>query len=534
MNKKMIWSLIAVLLAVMTLTAGCQKSETDTAPVAETTPEVVDFVETTDEPAADVEEEPVAAAEETVEATEETVEAGEETSEAVQETAGEETVQATVEVPAADTLLCTINGKQLTYGDIAPYIQSILSMYVNEYGLDSTDAQLVKYSNQGGMYFAQQYVILDELGAELSVGFTDEEMEEVRTQALTSWGEIIAYYEETYYGISEASTEDEKNAARTGTLAMLESMGYTEDSYVTDEMTAARYEKILAAVCKDVEVTNTELDEYIDGLVKADQEMYAGEDVSYYEMMKYYGYPTYYRPDGYRAVTHILLKVDTELMNTYSDLTARFEEQQNAAEATEPTEGAEVSESAEPETTEEPVTTEQIEAARQAILASVQPTVDEIIEKFNAGTPFADLVAEYGTDPGMQQEGALETGYEVAATSMMWDIPFRDAAMSIESIGGVSAPVVGANGVHIVYYLKDIPGGPVEITDAERESIRNEILSERQNELLDSTIMERLNAAEITYTDEAAPYIPVLEEETAGEEASTVEEVPVEEAAVAE
>ena len=501
MNKKLIWSLVAVLLAIMILATGCQKADNETVPASEPTPEVVEFAEVTDAP----QEEAEVASEEV---------AGE---------VAEETVQATVDTPAPETLLCTINGKTLTYGDIQPYIESLVSMYVNEYGYDSGDPELINYSNQAGMYFAQQYVILDELGAELSVTFTAEDEEAARASALTYWQEVLTYYEEAYYGVSEASTEEEKSAARTGTLALLESMGYTEDSFIAEEVDSARFNKITEAVCKDITVTDAELDEYITGLVNADKEMYSGDDVSYYEMMNYYGYPTYYKPEGYRAVLHVLLPVDETLLNNYNDLVARYEEQQDS----EPVEGAEVSESAEPEVTAEPVTAEQIEAARQAVLASVQPAVDEIMEKYNTGTPFADLVAEYGTDPGMQQEGALEAGYEVAATSMIWEIPFRDGAMSIESVGGVSEPVVGSRGVHIIYYLRDVPGGAVEFSAEEREEIRTQILSERQNELLDTTIGERMAAAEIIYTDEAAPYIPVLEEEAADESAGEASETVI-------
>ena len=485
MNKKLICSLIAILLAVTLCAAGCQ--EKGPAP------------------------------------------------EAAADTPVEESVQSTVDVPAADTLLCTVNGKEITYGSLQTYIQGIMSMYVNDYGYEADDPELISYCNQSGMLLAQQYIILDELGEELNVTFTEEEQAEIREDSLTTWNEIISYYEAEACGISEVSTDEEKSAARTSVLALLESMGYTEESFIADEIDNARYQKIMSAVCKDITVTDAELDEYITSLVAADQEMYSGEDVSYYEMMQYYGYPTYYRPDGYRAVTHILLNVDETLMNTYSDLTARFEEQQEAEEPVEETEEAVTEEAVAeetvteeaasdtavateaPEAEEETVTAEQVEAARKAILDSVQSTVDEIMEKFNAGTPFADLIAEYGNDPGMQQEGATETGYNVAATSLMWDIPFRDGAMSIEQIGGVSEPVVGANGVHIIYYLKDVPGGPVELSAEEREEIRNEILGERQNELLDTTIEERMSAAVIVYTDEASPFIPVMEEEETDE-----------------
>ena len=403
----------------------------------------------------------------------------------------------------ADTLLCTINGREITYGDVEPYIQQVISTYVDQYGMSADDPELVAYSKPYAMYQAQQYAILDGIGEELNVVFTDADAEEIRVQTAAAWEEIIAYYAASYFGITDESTDEEKTAARDGVLALLASVGYTEESVLQAELDNARLNKILMEICKDVTVTDSEVDARINALIEADKEN-CGNDVSYYEMMQYYGYTVRYIPEGYRAVTHILLKVDETLMNTYSDLKTRFEAQQEDASA---------------EAGDEAVTAEQVEAARQAILNSVQPTVDEIMEKFNAGTSFADLIAEYGTDPGMQQEGATETGYNVAATSIMWDIPFRDGAMSIEKIGDVSEPVVGTNGVHIIYYLKDIPGGPVEVTAEEREQIRNEMLTERQNELISACINERMAVATVVYTEAGEPFaVPeATEEETAAE-----------------
>ena len=37
--------------------------------------------------------------------------------------------------------------------------------------------------------------------------------------------------------------------------------------------------------------------------------------------------------------------------------------------------------------------------------------------------------------------------------------------MSIESVGGISAPVYGSYGIHVIYYESDIPAGAVAFED---------------------------------------------------------------------
>ena len=37
--------------------------------------------------------------------------------------------------------------------------------------------------------------------------------------------------------------------------------------------------------------------------------------------------------------------------------------------------------------------------------------------------------------------------------------------MALEKVGDVSNPIVGQYGVHILQYLRDVPGGAVELTD---------------------------------------------------------------------
>ena len=95
--------------------------------------------------------------------------------------------------------------------------------------------------------------------------------------------------------------------------------------------------------------------------------------------------------------------------------------------------------------------------------------------KLESGTPFVDLINEYGTDSGMKDEARLASGYPVHNDSILYDPAFQKAAMELEKIGDVSKPVVGQYGVHILQYLRDIPGGPVEFTDTIKAEIREKL-----------------------------------------------------------
>jgi len=257
-------------------------------------------------------------------------------------------------------------------------------------------------------------------------------------------------------------------------------------------------------LCKDVTVTEDEVLAYYNDTVQSDQETY-GTDADAYEMqllMYQYGYADqepWYKPEGYRYVKHILLAVDDDLMTAYTDLLARYEEQMSdeeaAADTTDAADTTETDATATAEPTEEPVTAEDIDAAKEAILASVQTEIDEINQKLAEGVSFDDLMTEYGIDTAMT-DGSYPDGYEVSLASYGYVTEFVSAAFSVDNIGDISEPYISEYGVHIVKYVGDVPSGPVELTDDLKASIEQTLLDEKDNEVLDAWH----NAADIQYT----------------------------------
>ena len=429
----------------------------------------------------------------------------------VADAAEDEPVAAAAEGNPNDVMV-TVNGSAITRADYNVYLTDIMDYYMQyasyfyQYGIDVTSDDMMPYYEEMALETAIEFKLISQMAVNLGLAPTEEEIAQLTADNAAQWAEAVDWYAQTYYGVTEESTEEEWANARLSAVALLESWGYTEESLLEGAIGNLEYEKVYAYVVQDVEVTDADIQAAYDAYVEEDRAMFEG-DVGYYEFQtQYYGYGSYYTPEGYRGVTHILLEVDEDLLYAWQALSAQLEEQQEAAENADP-EAAGDAESA-----VEPVTQEQVDAAKAAIIASVQPTIDEIYAKLEAGVPFADLVAEYGTDPGMTVEPTRTEGYPVHLDSIIWDPAFVAGAFSVDKVGDVSEPVVGMYGVHIIQYTRDIPAGPVELTEEMRTAISDELLADKESDFFTQTMDAWKEAADIAYSDEAMAIIATFEE----------------------
>lgn len=407
---------------------------------------------------------------------------------------------------SAEDVLVLVNGTPITRGEVENILASIQSYY-SQYGYDVSSADVLPYLNQMALETAVQTALMDQKAIDLGIVITDEEKAQIEADVAQYWEEVVTSYVDYYGGLTEESTEEEIAAARVNVLGMLESMGYTEAVLVESEMSNAKYEKVEAEMIKGAVVADTEVQAAYDARVLEDEAAYKEDIASYEYMTQYYGETSYYTPEGYRGVTHILLEVDEALMTAYADLQARLEEQQNAEETTE-----EVAEGEEAvEATEEPVTQEQVDAAYAAIIASVQPTIDEINQKMADGATFAEMIELYGTDPGMKQEPAKSEGYPVHMDSIIWDPAFVKGAFMVDNVGDIADPVVGSYGVHIIQYTRDVPSGATELTEELRSELYAELLTEKENAEYAKVMDQWMSEADIVYSTEAAAMLPAEE-----------------------
>ena len=92
----------------------------------------------------------------------------------------------------------------------------------------------------------------------------------------------------------------------------------------------------------------------------------------------------------------------------------------------------------------------------------------------------------------MTDAAQLAAGYEVHQDSVIWDPVFTAGAFSekMQQPGDTSDPVIGSHGIHILHYLRDIPGGFVEMTD----EISAEIEQYLENQSMNSIYAEAIEA----------------------------------------
>ena len=106
-------------------------------------------------------------------------------------------------------------------------------------------------------------------------------------------------------------------------------------------------------------------------------------------------------------------------------------------------------------------------AELDALYAELMPEAEAAIERFNAGEDIDALIAELSDD------NMPETGYAVSetaeASAQAWDPAFTEGALSIEEVGGLSAPVRGVYGIHLIYYAGDITPGATPLEDVHDE-----------------------------------------------------------------
>lgn len=392
-------------------------------------------------------------------------------------------------------VLATVNGAPLYRKDMDEVYENLLYYYENN-GYDVSTMESAEVLTQ----MALEYAVTDLLTAEkiktYGLSLTDSEMKQVRQESDAEWETLVADCIRYYGDLPENPTADEALAARTAALAMLEGMGHTAQSWLAASVSTAEYDKLVDHVCADMTVTEEEIQAAYDQRVAADQEMYGNDVLGYEYATAYLGTPVFYMPQGYRAVTRILLEPDADLMEDWQSLSVSLEDDQE--EATIP-DGVDFVEATPTELT----TLTDIDAAKAAVIASVQPQLDEIAVMVGEGTPFTELVAEIGLDPYLKVEPTKTQGYYVHMDSIRYTTEFVQAAFSLSKPGDISAPVMDEDGVYLMMYLGDVPTGPVTMTAEIHDELATTLTDGKRADFLDAQMTQWQAEADIIYSNEA-------------------------------
>ncbi len=460
---------------------------------------------------------------------------------AIAEDAAVDTSVETTEAPAAlapalnDTdVLMTINGEAVTWAQAEPYYNSFVSQYSAYYDMslqENVDTFMAVAAEN-----AYHEVLLLQKAAELGLyPLSDADAATALAEADAIYEENIQYYIASYHPeLTAESAEAEQTAARENAIAFLEEQGFTPEYVRVNYSKSKVLDMLYTQITQDVSVTDADVEAQYQAQVEQDKALYENDIDAYIAYnsnvdmnnmyLMYTGQGTemeyaWYRPAGFRGVKHILLSVDESLMQEYQNIQAQLEEQIAA-------EGEEAAEST--------VTQADLDNAKAAILAANQEKIDEINQRLVNGEDFEALIPEYTLDSANL--------YEVSVASTNYVPEFVEAAFSVEKVGDISAPYISQFGIHIVKYMEDIPAGPIEMTEEQREAKLENLLTIRREEVYTAAVEEWKAAATIEYTGLVMSYDELLNqmmaEEAAAEEAATeevaTEEVTTEEAATEE
>lgn len=394
------------------------------------------------------------------------------------------------EIPAGDVLMAKVNEHEI----LASEVNDLFNFLLTQYSYSGADTQSYEASMQ--IYqmaldtAIQKYIVLQkakELGLDTP---NDEEMENIKKESQK-------LYDDTFNSLLEErvdknASEEDKNNKTAEIKKEMEDASFTVDNIVKSNIEDYAIKNVQAYITKDIQVTDQEIEDKYQEKIADEKSLY-DSNILYYEQAIMQNIPTWYTPEGYRGIKHILLKVDESLLSSYNSLKAELEEEGNIHN-----EGNELEENKEEK---KEIKQEDLDAAKKKIMDSVESKVQEIKDKIENNVSFDDLVKEYGNDPGMNVEPYKTEGYRVNQNSFLYDPAFTKAAFTINSVGEYSEPIIGMYGVHILYYACDIRSGPVELNDSNKEIIKKEILGNKNSEAVDKTLNAWLNEFKIEKTE---------------------------------
>ena len=349
--------------------------------------------------------------------------------------------------PVDEGIVVTVNGESLSLRDY----YAIESAYMAQYeaaGVDLTDEKVSAYLKDLALSYAvEQMLVKQDMRAQGCYDF-DEETE--------------AWFQQTGKETYQSALNEVKSSLLAGdptltdadletyALAYAQSLSVTEQTYIDFYRTQYASVKYNDWLLRDTPVTQADVQAEYEARVSESKTLY-GESAAAFETALNTGKEVWYRPEGYRAVLQILLPASGE--------------------------------------------------SQADKLASVQPTVDEIYAKLAKGESFQSLIALYGHDAQMNDAAFLATGYQIHQDSVIWEDAFVAAAFSAEMAqpGCWSQPMVSDLGVHILYYLADVAGGPVMLNDDIRTALTAAIHDKRSSAAQAERITELANAAEIVF-----------------------------------
>lgn len=354
-------------------------------------------------------------------------------------------------------------------------------------------------------YFKPNLVVkakISELGLDQ---FTPEELEEITAKATESYNtqrESVKTYD-------FSASKLEGDALEQAIDERMIEYGLNLDLFIESEKSKATETRLKEKIVEGITVTDQEVEDAFNQKVEADREAFAADPSSFASVVNN-GTTVYYSPAGARFVKHILRsfpdETKTEITGLNSQLTSLEAEITSINEELTALNNNAEADASEKETLAKELSDKEaqltnlkkeLEDKKTAAAALLEEDVQKVLAKLEEGTPFDEVMAEFGEDPGMTQEPAKTTGYAIVENMSKFDPAFVKAGMALENIGDVSEPVVGLSGVHILQFTSEIKEGSIDF-ESVKTNIYDELLTQKQDEHYQAEVDAWVAAANIT------------------------------------
>jgi hypothetical protein len=344
----------------------------------------------------------------------------------------------------------TVNGDSITQAELNA-MMSALDAQMTQYGIDTSSENVQNAIREAAMQeLVEDRLLTQDMTAQGCYDMTEEEEASIADAAKKSQADLQQQME-SYFASYMDSQEDSSATAAELAETYLKDSGYTleyMENYIRNTVASTKYEQWLME--GEADTTQEEIQAAYEERVASSKAAYEN-DVSAFETALANNQEVWYRPDGYRAVLQIMLSAQGD------------------------------------------------DDAQK--LASVKETTDAIYDRLEKGESFESLIAAYGEDSAFDDASFYETGYQVNPQSVLWEDAFVQAAFGdgMKHPGDYSQPVVFGDNVHILYYLRDIPGGAMELTDALAAALGQELYAQRTEEKMEARLATLKEEAEIVY-----------------------------------
>lgn len=161
------------------------------------------------------------------------------------------------------------------------------------------------------------------------------------------------------------------------------------------------------------------------------------------------------------------------------------------------------------------------------ILLKTDEEAKQVMERLQKGEDFVELAKKYSIDPNAKTSGG-EIGFHPKGTLLP---EYEAAAFKLTKVGQVTGPIKSQFGYHIIR-LEGAKSPSYVPFDEVKDFIRQQLIQDKQKELLEKYIEDLKKAAKITINEELLkeekPAVPEKQEKTEKQEAPEKTEKPPE------